>query len=142
MVNVVIERIYTNYNTLGDVTVFTKDGRTKKYKSVELPDKGNQRNISCIPEGKYQYKTLANHAKFGACIFLPSVRGRSGIYSHRANWHYQLRGCIAIGQKHVQHSTANYTGVNNSTASLREIVESIEKVGTIEIKKKSPIFTD
>ncbi len=72
-------------------------------KSLELPWKNNQNNISCIPTGTYtciwtrsnRLSTLAGHDVF--TYELSGVPGRLGIRIHSANYFFQLLGCIALG---------------------------------------------
>lgn len=72
-------------------------------KTLELPWKLNQNNISCIPTGIYtciwtrsnRLSTLAGYDVF--TYELSGVQGRLGIRIHSANYFYQLLGCIALG---------------------------------------------
>ena len=75
--------------------------------SGELPDRGNQRNISCILAGKYRALwTLSPRFKRKMYIIVP-VDGRSGIRIHLANFMgdrslgklSQLNGCISFGER-------------------------------------------
>ena len=67
--------------------------------TIELPDKGNQVNISCIPEGEYLFRPLYSKSR----IYYPEiwqakeVKGRTAIQMHVANRTEQLLGCIAPG---------------------------------------------
>jgi hypothetical protein len=76
---------------------------------MELPDKNNQRKISCIPSGKYIVKKHIS-PKFKECLKIfdidghSEVSGRSDILIHAANYvNYpvdgqiktELLGCIA-----------------------------------------------
>ena len=49
----IISRTYGKFETRG--SLFVLDGHELLYrcKTLELPDLGNQRNVSCIPEGIY-----------------------------------------------------------------------------------------
>jgi len=63
--------------------------------TIELPWKENQRNISCIPEGRYQLSKRFTQ-KRGWHLIVKSVTGRSGILFHPANDALkELQGCIA-----------------------------------------------
>lgn len=63
--------------------------------TIELPWKDNQRNVSCIPEGRY--KIAPRHTeKRGWHYVLEKVPNRSFILFHPANNALkELRGCIA-----------------------------------------------
>lgn len=64
-------------------------------KTIELPWNGNQRRISCIPEGTYRIRRRFSH-KFKWHLELQSVKNRSLILIHPANNALkELNGCIA-----------------------------------------------
>jgi hypothetical protein len=71
-------------------------------RTVELPWRGNARQRSCIPPGKYLCE-IVNSPRFGRVYGLRDVPGRSHVLIHAANlagdvdlgWDTQLHGCIA-----------------------------------------------
>jgi len=70
--------------------------------TLELPWKGNIKQVSCIPVGKYQAKkTLARTTNGG--LFIPEtfevidVPDRSGILFHIGNTPSETNGCILLG---------------------------------------------
>ena len=64
-------------------------------RSIELRWANNERNVSCVPEGVYPV-AIIQHPKFGECLQIDKVKGRSGILMHVANdAQKELRGCIA-----------------------------------------------
>lgn len=63
--------------------------------TIELPWLQNQRNVSCIPEGRYELKKGMTQ-KRGLHIRLQDVPHRAGILMHPANdAGRDLKGCIA-----------------------------------------------
>lgn len=63
--------------------------------TIELPWLRNQRNISCIPEGRYELKKRVTK-KRGQHLLVLNVKGRDGILIHPANNALkELRGCVA-----------------------------------------------
>lgn len=89
--NILIERTYWANGTNGDLHV---NGKLRCH-SIELPWHNNERQISCIPEGKYQLKKHLS-ARFGSCLVVCNVPNRSAILIHAANNAVkELRGCIA-----------------------------------------------
>jgi hypothetical protein len=63
--------------------------------TIELPWLQNQRNASCIPEGRYELKRRVTQ-KRRQHLLVVNVKGRDGILIHPANDAKQeLRGCIA-----------------------------------------------
>lgn len=73
-----------------------------RLRSLELPWRGNRRQRSCIPQGRYRCRMVTS-PKFGRVYQVQDVPGRSAIFIHSANlagdvdqgWDSQLHGCIA-----------------------------------------------
>ncbi len=72
--------------------------------TLELPDRGNQQNISRIPAGEYRVKPYQSPT-FGRCYRLDAVPRRTFILIHNGNWAgdaakgYKTHsaGCILVG---------------------------------------------
>jgi len=104
-------------------------------RSIELRWANNERNVSCVPEGVYPV-AIIQHPKFGECLQINGVKGRSGILVHVANdAQKELRGCIAP----VFSLSGNGKG-QHSRLALNYIIENLkisgEKEHFIEIKSK------
>ena len=97
---VVISRTYTTNETLG--VLFVLEGSKKLFEgvSIELPDKGNQHNISCILEGIYDVIKYDSPKK-GKIFLLLNVPGRSAVEMHIGNYaagkKIDTQGCILPG---------------------------------------------
>ena len=93
-------------------------------RSIELRWANNERNISCVPEGVYPV-AIIQHPKFGECLQINGVKGRSGILVHVANDALkELRGCIAP----VFASGGNGKG-QHSMLALGYIIENLKISG-------------
>ena len=104
-------------------------------RSIELRWANNERNVSCVPEGVYPV-AIIQHPKFGECLQINGVKGRSGILVHVANdAQKELRGCIAP----VFSLTGNGKG-QHSRLALNYIIENLKNSGEeehfIDIKSK------
>ena len=104
-------------------------------RSIELRWTNNERNVSCVPEGVYPV-AIIQHPKFGECLQVNGVKGRSGILIHVANdAQKELRGCIAP----VFSLSGNGKG-QHSRLALNYIIENLkisgEKEHFIDIKSK------
>ena len=73
--------------------------------TLELPDKGNERSISCIPEGVYDVQ-LRHSAKYGHHLHVTDVVDRDLILIHWGNYAGSknpktgtpdIRGCVLVG---------------------------------------------
>lgn len=109
---------------------------------IELPWRDNQRQISCIPEGRYEIRKRSTQ-KWPDHIYVANVPNRSGILFHPANnADTQLQGCIAP----VTKITAPGRGTQSVLAmsKLRSVVyghiDSGKKVFVV-IKSKEPSHT-
>ena len=81
--------------------------------TIELPWLGNQRRISCIPEGDY-FLQLRFSPKFKWHFLLMDVPGRDLILIHPANdAKLELLGCIAPVTVH--------TGIGKGSASRKAL---------------------
>lgn len=119
-----IRRIYLPSGTLGQLHVRDECGDLLfSCKTLELPDKGNKRSVSCIPEGVYRCERTYSPAFKTQLYLVKDVEGRSGIRIHPANYTRQLRGCIALGKAHLDiDKDGNY-----DVTSSRDTVAAFEK---------------
>ena len=105
----VLNRIYFPEGTQG---VLEWNGTLICY-TIELPWLGNQRRISCIPEGEYLLQKRFS-PKFKWHFLLMDVPGRDLILIHPANdAKLELLGCIAPVTKH--------TGIGKGSASRKAL---------------------
>ena len=126
-----LQRLYRDGWT--DGLIFIKD--ILLCRSIELRWANNERNVSCVPEGVYPV-AIIQHPKFGECLQVNAVKGRSGILVHVANdAQKELRGCIAP----VFSLSGNGKGLHSRLA-LNYIIENLkisgEKEHFIDIKSK------
>ena len=93
----------SNDGTLGVLTA--NNGRFRCV-TMEPPWRDNKRNLSCIPEGWYE--VLPHRSpRFGACLLITGVQGRSHILFHTGNLggdrlkglKTHTAGCILPGQR-------------------------------------------
>jgi len=88
--------------------------------TIELPWKGNQRNISCIPPGTYKLRKRFSK-KFKWHLYVQDVPGRSLILLHPANdAQRELQGCIA--------PVTTLTGVGKGNFSQQAFQKLVQKV--------------
>ena len=126
-----LQRLYRDGWTDGEILI----NGILVCRSIELRWANNERNISCVPEGVYPV-AIIQHPKFGECLRIDKVKGRSGILMHVANdARKELRGCIAP----VFSSGGNGKG-QHSRLALGYIIENLmrsdDKEHFIDIKSK------
>ena len=109
--------------TLGRLFIF--DGLDIEFEccTLELPDKQNQRNISCIPTGTYDVnpRTSERHKKH---FIVEDVDNRDYILIHPANYYTQLRGCIAVGYKFYDINKDGECDVTHSRRTMKHLLEA------------------
>ena len=107
----VLNRIYFPDGTQG---ILEWNGTIVCY-TIELPWLGNQRRISCIPEGEYILQKRFS-PKFRWHFLLMDVLGRDLILIHPANdAKLELLGCIAPVTKN--------TGIGKGSASRKALAK-------------------
>lgn len=106
----------SDIQTLGKAVLIDNVSEIFHCETLELPDKNNQKQISCIPKGEY------NCVKVGATANIPyehisvqNVPNRDGVCIHSANFYTQLRGCLAVGKNRID---INNDGVKDITDSM------------------------
>ena len=105
----VLKRTYFPEGTQG---VLEWNGTIVCY-TIELPWLGNQKRISCIPEGEYILQQRFS-SKFGWHLHLMNVPGRDLILIHPANdAKKELLGCIA--------PVVKYTGIGKGSSSRKAL---------------------
>jgi hypothetical protein len=133
MKTIKLERVYLPTETLG--SIYDEDG-TLICKSMELPNKGNQRGISCIPEGTYKVRrepSSPNHEYPHFRIY--DVPDRDGILIHKITYVSGLKGCIGLGEfKDLNGDSV--PDMINSGLNLQKLYDLMPDEFDLVIKKK------
>ena len=108
--------------TLGHFLLY--DGIKKPFqcKSLELPDRDNQRSISRIPSGWYNCE-LRWSKKFSWHFHVTDVKDRSWILIHIGNRYDQIRGCILLGNDYVDINGDGHLDVTSSGKTIRKLLK-------------------
>ena len=103
-------------------------------KTIELPWKNNQKSISCFHKGEYECEKVGPTASIPyPHIWIKNVEGREGIKIHRANFVRQLRGCIGVGDKHIDIDKDGEKDVTNSTKTLDKLMAILPNKFKLEV---------
>lgn len=114
-----LKRVYHAKGTNG--TMYHKICET-----IELPWLKNKRNLSCIPEGRYELKKRYT-SKRGTHIMVMDVPGRSGILFHPANdAAKELLGCIAPVTAHTGYGKGSQSRLANKKL-LTSVLAALER---------------
>lgn len=111
--------------TLGELMVYDAFGLICSCKTLELPWKWNQPNVSCIPDGCYVLKKRTSK-KYGSHLKVETksgceVPGRSMILMHGGNYCRDTKGCILPGSRFEDIDNDGLVDVVNSRLTLEKI---------------------
>lgn len=106
--------------TLGDLAVSENGQSLFTCKTLELPWKNNQRNVSCIPTGTYQVVKRTSE-KYGNHFHLLNVPDRSMILIHSGNYYTQTQGCILVGSGYADINNDKVTDIKESKVTLQKL---------------------
>jgi hypothetical protein len=119
-------RTYKPYATYSDTKVFDENNDLVfECKTLELPWKENQRNISCIPPGpgekaEYMVVKMQPTVKRNYVYFhVLDVPGRDAILWHPGNYTSQILGCQLHGEEFTDLNKDGIADVTNTTATLK-----------------------
>jgi hypothetical protein len=132
----IVERKSDNgVETLGTLSLIDNNIAVFKCVTLELPDKNNQQQISCIPKNTYKC------SKVGASTNIPykhiaieNVPNRSGVCIHKANYVSQLRGCIAVGKDIVDINGDKQLDITASGITFDNLMALLPDKFELEIK--------
>lgn len=133
-----ILRTYKDHCTLGEGTVYNETtDPVFTFKTLELPWKGNERRVSCIPEGEYLVEKMPPTSKRKYEYFwVKDVPGRDSILFHPGNYTRQILGCLLPGESHTDIDKDGITDITNTTATLKILTALMPQKFKLTIKKK------
>lgn len=123
-----ITRIYQD-----DCTVGILNYKGFRCCTLELPDKNNQQDISCIPAGRYQCKKIVSPS-LGDCINIENVLNRTYIRIHSGNYTSQILGCVLVGDSIKDINRDGVLDVANSKNTLNKLMDLLPESFELNIK--------
>jgi len=129
--------IRTNDNgieTIGGLTLNNANGKKIfECKTLELPWKNNENDISCIPTGTYTVvpRTSPEHGNHFNVLNVPE---RDMILIHEGNYHWNFLGCIGVGQNFADLNNDGQTDITNTKFILAQLVATAPNGFTLTIK--------
>ena len=118
----VLIRLQNDLNqTLGILQFFDQENKLLECKTMELPWRDNQRNVSCIPSGTYQVRKHVS-PKFGETFHVLDVPGRSEILIHTGNYNRDTLGCILPGAKFADINGDGLKDVTSSAITMKKLL--------------------
>ncbi|MCL2689052.1 MAG: DUF5675 family protein [Chitinispirillia bacterium] len=83
--------------------------------TCECPWKSNERNVSCIPVGRYRCEIITRASNGQKAYELKNVPNRTGILIHPGNTIKDIEGCILLGAQYGDFG--GMPGVTSSTVT-------------------------
>ena len=111
--------------------------------TLELPDKGNKKNVSCINQGVYNVVPRYS-VKYGNHLHVTDVEGRRFILIHWGNFagsnnpksgHPDVRGCILVGSKYIDIDGDQIDEIVNSKNTFNKLMEVAPYGFILEVKQ-------
>lgn len=120
--------------TIGTAELCKNDGAVvAKWHSLELPNLGNQRRISRIPEGTYKARKHTS-PKFGRSLWLQDVPNRTEILIHKGNYHSDILGCILLGKQLSDINKDGFMDVTQSGVAVKELMDLLKDMDSILVE--------
>lgn len=108
--------------TLGELSLFdNNETEIFKCKTLELPWLNNATQKSCIPTGSYKVVPRTSH-KFKKHFHVTEVHGRSYILIHAGNYHWDILGCILVGDSLKDINNDGIRDILNSKNTLNKLL--------------------
>ena len=124
-----LKTIETNSNTIG---VMSYNGF--ECFTLELPWLSNAQNISCIPAGTYECEIHVS-PKFGDCISIKNVAGRTHVLIHSGNYTRHTHGCILVGDSLTDMNNDGEIDVSNSKLTLGRLIGELPQSFQLVIQR-------
>lgn len=126
-------RRYYETQTEGELEIFDEETGELEFicKTLELPYRDNERNVSCIPEGFYDVVPRQS-PKYGNHLHITGVPNRSLCLFHHGNYVGSpnpktglpdIRGCVLVGKDHIDITGDGIKEVTASKNTMKELMK-------------------
>ena len=124
----------TLHSTTGKLLlVDNKNNIILQLQTLERPWIFNERKISCIPTGTYLVKRHIS-PKFGQCLKIQDVKGRSDILIHSGNVVADTLGCVLVGLTRGSEGDSDTAMVYNSRKAMTVLLVLVHKEIVLHIR--------
>lgn len=130
----ILRRQYSNdKQTLGQLSIIDNSNiEVFVCKTLELPFRGNKRNISAIPCGKYNVVKRFSY-KYGDHLHILDVPNRDFILIHQGNFFTDILGCILVGSHLKNIGRTSDLDILSSRATLNLLVSLLPEKTTMTV---------
>ena len=107
-----------------DCTVSRVTGFGLHFMMLELPNKDNKPNVSCIPEGKYVAKKRVSPSRGKTVFEYQDVPNRTYVQIHSGNFTRQIKGCQLPGDGIKDIDKDGILDVTNSDSIMQKLLDA------------------
>lgn len=100
--------------------------------TLELPNRNNEQDVSCIPSSQYEYYYRESPSN-GPCLELRDVPNRLYIQVHAGNFTKNTHGCILVGDSVTFLDSDSIPDVTNSRKTLKKLLSIAGNLGVIRL---------
>ena len=124
----------TLHSTTGRLMLLdNKNNLIVQLQTLERPWIFNERKVSCIPTGTYLVKRHVS-PKFGQCLKVQDVKGRSDILFHSGNVVNDTLGCILVGLSAGSADDSDTAMIYNSRKAMAVLLALVDKEIVLHIR--------
>ena len=124
----------TLHSTTGRLMLLdNKNNLIVQLQTLERPWIFNERKVSCIPTGTYLVKRHVS-PKFGQCLKVQDVKGRSDILFHSGNVVNDTLGCILVGLSAGSADDSDTAMIYNSRKAMAVLFAFVDKEIVLHIR--------
>jgi len=135
MQSILVRRLHQNdKQTKGELELYSPEELIFVCKTLELPWRDNQKNISRIPSDGYN-AVKHESPKFGECVWIKGVPNRSEILIHKGNFAgsvnprtgiSDIKGCILVGKDFIDIDGDGLLDITNSVDTMNDLLELLD----------------
>jgi len=138
-----LTRIRSPEQTLGILRLLRDEQEEWSCYTLELPWDSNERCESCIPpapgSSPRTYHAEKHHSpRFGDCLWVKGVQGRSEILVHAGNYVSDTSGCVLVGEKFTDLDGDGLSDVTRSRDTLGELLAYCEGTEALRVGWHGP----
>ena len=129
-------RVFKNsHEAIGQMVVAEGENVLFKCSTLELPWRGNMQSVSCIYSGTFRCVKVPQTSNIPyPHIWIKDVYNREGIKIHIVNYARQLRGCIGVGEKHLDIDKDGQLDITNSRKTFEKLMAALPDTFNITVR--------
>lgn len=120
-----LSRKLGSYQTTGQFVLIDQDKLIFSCKTLEPQYNDNEENNSCIYAGDYIVEKHIS-PKYGECLKITDVFGRTDILIHWGNYRSNTLGCVLVGAEFADINKDGYKDITNSKKTFEKLMSLVD----------------